>query len=69
MDNVFGIFAIDNAEYSGYLIKEMQKNDADQYKIKEIKAYDLDITPTWSYKFNQGANKSNYSTIFKFILA
>ncbi len=69
VDNVFGIFAIDNAEYSGYLIKEMQKNDADQYKIKEIKAYDLDITPTWSYKFNQGANKSNYSTIFKFILA
>jgi len=63
VDNVFGIFAIDNAEYSGYLIKEQQKNDADQYKIKEIKAYDLEKTPTWSYKFNQGATRTTYNTI------
>lgn len=63
VDNTFGIYAIDNAEYSGYLVQEIQKSDTDRYKIKEIKAYDLDKKPTWTYKFNQGATRSNYNVI------
>lgn len=60
VNNVFEVYPIDNKEYSGYLILETSKDSDLNYKITQIKVFDLNKKPLWTYDFNQDATYKKY---------
>jgi hypothetical protein len=63
VNNVFKIYPIDNKQYSGYLVLETSKDEDLRYKINQIKLFDLNKKPTWSYEFNQNATNKKFQEV------
>lgn len=63
VENYYNVYPVDNTQFKGYLIKEEYKESSDDYKIKALKAFDLDHKEVWSYDINKVPSKSSYYRI------